>query len=248
MPPISPPNASQLLLAAFCVVSVLVAYMGVSLVRTARQRLGHEAAVVSRTTWRATAVIVGWTAFWLFFAHTGLLARFDRFPPPAIGMFLSVMVAGFAIATSKVGGWLSNGLPVVALIGLQGFRFPLELVMHQAAREGVMPEPMTFTGRNFDILTGVAAITIALVYRKREVPRTVAVGFSILGTGLLATILVIALASMPLIRAFGDDPKMINTWVFYPPFVLLPVLFVLVALAGQLVLIRRLFFAMPRLD
>ena len=43
-----------------------------------------------------------------------------------------------------------------------------------------------------------------------------------------------------MVRAFGDDPRHLNTWVLYFPYVWLPAVLVIVALAGHLVVTRAL--------
>lgn len=48
-----------------------------------------------------------------------------------------------------------------ALVAFQGFRLPLELVLHAWAEAGTIPATMTWTGQNVDILSGVAALVAA---------------------------------------------------------------------------------------
>lgn len=48
------------------------------------------------------------------------------------------------------------------IIGIQSFRFPLELLMHRAATTGLMPPQMSYSGRNVDILSGLLAIVVAV--------------------------------------------------------------------------------------
>jgi hypothetical protein len=62
--------------------------------------------------------------------------------------------------------------------------------------------------------------------------------WNVLGLALLVNVVSVAIASMPLIRAFGDDR--VVTFVTYPPFVWLPAVMVLAALAGHLVIFRAL--------
>ena len=54
--------------------------------------------------------------------------------------------------------------------------------------------------------------------------------------GLLLNILTVAVLSTPRFRYFGDDQ--LNVWVTYPPFVWLPAVMVVAALAGHLVVFR----------
>ena len=53
-------------------------------------------------------------------------------------------------------------------------------------------------------------------------------------------IAVIAVASSPMVRFFGDDPRHVNTWVLYFPYVWLPVVLVTVAIAGHVMVTRAL--------
>jgi hypothetical protein len=97
---------------------------------------------------------------------------------------------------------------------------------------------MSYSGRNFDIVTGVTALVLALVLARAAVPRWVIAAWNVLGTVLLVNVLVIAIASMPMFHRFGADR--LNTWVAEPPFVWLPSVMVLTALAGHLVIFRKL--------
>jgi hypothetical protein len=43
-----------------------------------------------------------------------------------------------------------------------------------------------------------------------------------------------------MIRAFGDAPEDVNSWVAHPPFVWLGAILVLAAIAGHVIVARRL--------
>jgi hypothetical protein len=60
----------------------------------------------------------------------------------------------------------------------------------------------------------------------------------VLGFALLVNVVSVAIASMPLLRVFGDEQ--VVTFVTYTPFVWLPAVMVLAALAGHLVIFRAL--------
>ena len=57
---------------------------------------------------------------------------------------------------------------------------------------------------------------------------------------LLAVIIAIAIASTPVVSAFGTTPDRLNTWIGWFPFIWLPCVLVPAALLGQIVLVRRL--------
>jgi hypothetical protein len=60
----------------------------------------------------------------------------------------------------------------------------------------------------------------------------------VLGLALLINVVTVAIVSTPRIRYFGDDR--VVTFVTYVPFVWLPAVMVLAALAGHLVIFRAL--------
>lgn len=186
------------------------------------------------------AVTGGWLAITGALAGTGFFAEADAMPPrPAILMIPTIGLA-VALAASRVGRELAERAPLALLVGIHAFRLPLELVMHQAAREGTMPAQMTFTGVNFDIVTGATAIIVAVLVVADRAPRWLVIAWATLGSGFLLAIGVIAIASLPTFHAFGTDAARINTWVMYFPFVWLPAGLVASATFGHVVLWRRL--------
>lgn len=190
----------------------------------------------------ATRLLLGlcaWLALTGLLARAGLFTDFESRPPKLVLAVVVALVAVVMLARSRVGERLST-LPLWMLVGLQGFRLPLECVMHQAAAEGVMPVQMSFSGANFDVVTGALAVALAFALRRRALPAAVLWAFNLLGLALLATIVTIAIASTPMFRAFGEAPERVNTFVAYAPFVWLPTFLVPLALFGHLLLWRRL--------
>jgi hypothetical protein len=198
--------------------------------------LAHSRALSPVVACIAVAV---WMTFTAAAALSGVLADFDARPPPMAALFVLTIAGGVALGMSRVGAALAERVPLFVLVGAQSFRLPLELVMHEAAVEGTMPNAMSFSGFNFDIVTGALAVLVALVLaRWRNAPRWVAGAFNVVGITLLAAIAVISFTASPLVRAFGDDD--VNTFVVYFPFVWLPTVLVMFAIAGHVVLTRAL--------
>lgn len=180
-----------------------------------------------------------WLTLLALLATSGLLSRLDLRPPPMAFLFVASVGMGFALGVSRIGGWLASGLPLSLLVGWHAFRLPLELVMHRAATDGLMPKVMSFSGYNFDILSGSTALVLSLVLARRSLPRAVLIAFNLLGITLLFVIAGVALLSAPFVRAFGDTE--VNTWVAYFPYVWLPGVLVAGAILGHVVLTRRLW-------
>jgi len=171
-------------------------------------------------------------------ASTGILRDWEAVPPPFVVFALTLFALGAGIAFGPWGRLMARGVPLWALVAAQSFRLPLELAMHGLATDGVMPEQMSYTGRNLDILTGASAIVLAWLLRGGRVGRRVAAVWSLCGFGLLVNIVTIAILSTPPFGYFGEDR--LNTFVTYVPFVWLPAVMVMAALAGHLVIWRAL--------
>jgi hypothetical protein len=183
--------------------------------------------------------IAAWMTLTWQVAATGILTDFDRRPPPLFLLMAAVLAVSLLVAFTRYGTRFVLGLPLWILIAGQAFRFPLELLMHRAANERVMPMQMSYSGWNFDIVTGLTAIPVAWwLARGHKHGRTVAVVWNIMGTLLLANILTIALLSTPAVAAFG--PERLNLWVAHPPYVWLPTMMVVCAITGHLVIFRKL--------
>ncbi len=187
--------------------------------------------------------LVAWMGVLALLAHRGVLARFDARPPPLFVALVVTIGLAVALARSSLGAKLAE-LPIAALVGVHAFRLPLELVMHEAAAQGIMPVQMSFSGWNFDIVTGVTAIVVALLAARGVASRRLIWAWNLLGSVLLAVVATIGVTSTPMLHAFGEAPGRLNTWIAYLPFVWLPGVLVAVALAGHIILWRRL--ASPR--
>lgn len=182
----------------------------------------------------AAVLIAAWLAVTAFLAWRGVL-RFDTTPPTAMILLAITLGITVFIALSKIGGAVAERVPLAALVGIQAFRLPLELLMHRAYEEGLMPVQMSYSGRNLDIVTGITAIVVALLASRRKL----VAAWNVLGFLLLLNIMTVAMLSTPLpIRVFHNEPA--NVWILRAPFVWLPLYFVPVALAGHLIVWRSL--------
>lgn len=233
------PTASGFVQGAMLVVVLGVVALFVTGEAYAARRLG-------RSVTSAVVLALGGCMIWMGvtggLAASGVLARFDVRPPPFAFVFAGTIIMGIALGVSRVGGRLAEVLPLHVLVLAQGFRLPLELVMHAAALEGTMPDVMSYSGYNFDIVTGASALIVGALL-KRGAPRTLALAWNALGVVLLGVVITVAFLSSPLVHAFGEDQ--LNTWVAYLPFVWLPTVLVVCAIAGHIVVWRRLAIELP---
>ena len=202
------------------------------------RRAGADSSTARRVGVQTLVAAAAWLAITWIAAASGVLSNFEATPPPFALLVLGVFILAFAVAFSKLGTRLSSFLPLWLLVAVQGFRLPLELAMHGMYELGVMPVQMSYSGRNFDIVTGVTAIVVAPLVWSGRAGRGLVSAWNILGLALLANVVTVAILGTPRFQYFG--PRHLNTWVTHPPFVWLPAVMVLAALAGHLVIFRAL--------
>lgn len=179
-----------------------------------------------------------WLAVTWIAAASGVLRRWDEMPPPFVVLLVGIVAVTLAVAYSTHGQRLAHGLPLWVLVGIQGFRLPLELAMHVMYQRGIMPVQMSYSGRNFDIVTGITAILVAGLLYTGRAPRGLVLAWNVLGLLLVVNVVTVGILSTPAFRLFGEDR--LNTWITYPPFIWLPAAMVVIAISGHLVIFRAL--------
>ncbi len=220
----------------------MIAFYGIPLISAAVSWLFLAGIYRVNRRWLrpASTAISAWWFLTGALAASGILARFDLKPPPMVLMFASVMILGVVLGRSKVGTAFRDGVPIGAMLAAQGFRIPLELVMNQAAVDGIMPVQMSFRGYNFEIFSATFALVVGLMALKGRASNGLLWAANILAFGTLMGIAVIAVIASPMVHAFGTDPRVVNTWVTHVPYVWLPAICVLAALASHVVITRQL--------
>jgi hypothetical protein len=181
-------------------------------------------------------VAVAWMAATWSTAASGVLRDFQRTPPPFALLVAGVVALACVLAFGGAGARLAAQLPLWVLVGVQGFRLPLELAMHRMYELGIMPVQMSYEGQNYDILTGATALIVAVLLKTGVGGRVVVAVWNVFGLALLVNIVTIAILSTPRFAYYGRDR--LNVWVMDPPYVWLPAVMVLAALAGHLLIFR----------
>jgi hypothetical protein len=185
------------------------------------------------------AILFAYIAIPGHLARTGALGGWDATPPPALLLVAGLSVLTGLIVFSPVGARLADGIPLAAIVLLQSFRIAVEWLLHRLYLEGGVPVQMTWSGRNFDIVSGVTGLILGLVLlRGARVSRAVMLGWNVLGLALLANIVVIAVLATPALHRFPEGPPNLLPSTF--PWVWLPSFLVQVALGSHLLVFRRL--------
>lgn len=220
------------MLSLACIIVILTG-LGRLLVRTGWDRRKQQAVML-----RVTAFIFAWIMLVGLLAIRGFFSNFSQLPPRP--MFVILLPLPFIIwaAYSPAGTALLRVCPPYWLIAMQSFRIIVELLLWRAVVLQLLPVAMSFEGNNFDIVSGILAIVVAVLIR-RKWSRGLVIAYNIIGLGLLLNILVIAVLCMPTpLRYFKDGPP--NTLVATFPFIYLPAVLVVIAYAFHVFSLRQL--------
>lgn len=156
-----------------------------------------------------TLFIALWIGYVSTLAATGFLADFSL--PPKFVLFVVVpafVVIGTFFSIKRFKNIISF-FPIVLPVYYQSFRIVVELLIWGIYKEGMVPELVTFEGRNMDILVGLSAPVVGyLAYHVKWLSHKVVIIWNVCGLLILANIvfIFISLIVKPSIWGFDDIP------------------------------------------
>jgi hypothetical protein len=221
LPPFVVPREASIIL--FVVILIVVPSAAVAGIHVARRSMDKTVAF-------AMTVLLWMAATGTWVAIGGTDASLAGF----VGFFAISMLGALVLGLSPVGRWWAAGLPIWALVAFQGFRLPLEIVLHWWAEDRTIPETMTWTGSNLDVISGVVAIAAAPWSRHRAV----AWFANVVGIVLLANVARVAVLSSPVPFGWNVDPPLMLA--MHLPYAWIVPICVGGALCGHIVLTRAL--------
>ena len=220
-------SATSLLVFAAICIAILASFVGAA-GYTATSRTD-----AIRVMWRLGVGLALYCSAIAGLVYSGLFERaFLPFGP----MFLVGTVAlAVAVAFTPLGFRIAKRVPIAWLVLFQAFRLPLELVLHDWHSSGTVPETMTWTGSNWDIVTGVmACLACAFVGKSRWLAWL----FNVVGIVLLLNVGRVAILSSPVPFGWDVEPKL--ELILYLPYAYIVPLCVGGAALGHAMLTRRL--------
>lgn len=152
----------------------------------------------------------------------------------------------FLFLTERGRRFIDN-LSLVKLTWLHVVRIPVEIVLYWLFLHQAVPELMTFSGRNFDILAGLTAPLVAYygLQRRKLSSKTILI-WNFIALALLFNIVINAALSAPFrFQLFAFDQP--NIAVLNFPFTWLPAFIVPAVLFAHLVSIRQLLKSNSRI-
>ncbi len=190
---------------------------------------------------KATLIILlVWLLIQGIISLTGFYKVTDNNPPRFALLVLPPLIFIIMLFISRKGRNFIDSLDIKTLTILHAVRIPVEIVLLWLSFQQVVPQIMTFEGRNFDILAGLTAPVIFYFgFNKEQFGRKMILVWNFLCIGLLINIVSLAVLSapFPFQRLAFDQP---NIAVLYFPYVWLPCCIVPLVLFSHLVAIRQL--------
>jgi hypothetical protein len=180
-----------------------------------------------------------WGALWYVIAQTGFFLDVQAMPPRVIFMMGPVILAIVLFFVTKRGKEFIDRLDVQKLTMLHVVRLPVEITLMLLAIYKAVPEEVTFEGRNFDIVMGLSALPVALLYSKKKVSPKFLLVWNIIGVILLLNVVIHGVLALPYpFQQYSFDQP--NVAMLYAPYNLLPGVIVPVVMFSQLAAIRLL--------
>jgi hypothetical protein len=228
------PVAVSLLFVAIVVGMLVLVLWGAAL---AAWRVGPGAVRGVRV---AGMALVGWLALTGMLAERGFFDDFQSIPPRLVLALGLPLLTLLALTFSRRIAPLLAALPPAWPVAAQTFRIPVEIVLWRLAVAGVIPELLSFHGRNVDILVGLTAPVVAYAcFVRRAWPARVAVWWNWAGIVILLNVVVHAQLSAPTPwRLFETDPP--TTFIADWPYIWLPDFLVPLAWLLHAVSLRQL--------
>ncbi|MBA3705306.1 MAG: hypothetical protein H0W84_05245 [Bacteroidetes bacterium] len=185
-------------------------------------------------------ILLAWLILQGLIARSGFYTVTDQLPPRFTLLTLPPLLLIIVLFLTSEGKQYIDRLNIKFLTLLHIIRIPVELVLFWLFIYKMVPQLMTFEGRNFDILSGLSApIIYYFSFIKRNMSRKVMLLWNFICLALLINIAANAALSAPFpIQKFAFDQP--NIAVLYFPFVWLPGCVVPLVLFSHLASIRQL--------
>lgn len=187
--------------------------------------------LVSLLVWLIVQAIVSIGGFYTFT---------DRIPPRFLLLVLPPLLLIMILFSTGKGRKYIDHLNLMHLTLLHTVRIPVEIVLYLLFLNKVVPELMTFEGRNYDIISGLTAPVIFYFgFIKKKINRNLLLLWNFICLLLLINVVVIAILSAPFFfQKFAFTQP--NIAILYFPFTWLPACVVPLVLLSHLTSIRRL--------
>ena len=186
-------------------------------------------------------LLIVWTVIQSLVGMAGFYTNTASFPPRLIFMIGPPFLFILFLFITKRGRLFMDNCDPGAITLFHIVRIPVEIVLLILFLYSVIPETMTFEGRNFDILSGLTApLVYWLGYKRNILSKNILILWNVVCLGLVLNVVIhgILSAPFPFQQLSFDQP---NIGILYFPFTLLPGLLVPLVIFSHLLCLRSLF-------
>ena len=189
----------------------------------------------------AAVVLVIWLAVTGILSFKEVFQDTSTIPPRLMIVIAPAILFIILLLITKSGRRFTDSIDLKKLTLVHIVRVPVEITLFMLSTHKLIPELMTFAGRNFDILSGITAPIVYFVCFKNSQlkNRKLLLIWNFICLGLLLNIVINALLSAPFpFQQFAFDQP--NVAILYFPFTWLPCFIVMIVLYSHLAAIRQL--------
>ena len=173
-------------------------------------------------------------------SYKGFYLDTSAVPPRLLFILLPSLIIMVIAFVTRSGKTFIDGINLKIYTYLHSVRVVVEVVILWLFIHELMPQSMTFEGRNFDILSGLTAPLIAYFgFTKKTIAKKYIILWNVICLLLVLQVVITGILSAPFEfqqMAF-DQP---NTGILYFPFIWLPSIVVPIVIFGHIVAISRL--------
>jgi hypothetical protein len=173
-------------------------------------------------------------------SQRGFFLITDTMPPRLLLLLIPSVVLIVLLFITKSGKRVVASFNLETLTYLHAVRIGVEIILFYLFIYRLIPESMTFAGRNFDVIAGLTAPIIAYFgFNQSKISKKWLIVWNVVCLLLVLQVMITGIFSIPTsFQVFTDGLP--NMGVLYFPFVWLPGLIVPIAVLGHLVAIKRL--------
>ena len=186
-------------------------------------------------------VLIGWLVIQAAIAVSGMLTVTGGTPPRFVILIAPPLLLVLALFLTARGKRFIDNLELGTLTLFHSVRIPVEMVLFWLFLHKLMPQLMTFEGRNMDIISGITApVVFYFAFVARKMGSLALLSWNIVCLGILVFTVANGILSVPSnFQQFAFDQP--NRALMYFPFLWLAGTIVPLAYFAHLVAIRRLF-------
>jgi hypothetical protein len=185
-------------------------------------------------------ISIVWMAIQSVLAFSKFYLTTNTFPPRMVLLIIPPIVLIVAVFATAKGRRFIDSINIKMLTILHTMRVFVELVLLELSTYKLIPELMTFEGRNFDIISGITApLVFYFAFIQNGYSRKFLLIWNFVCLALLLNIIINAVLSIPSsFQQFAFEQP--NIAVLYFPFVWLPGCIVPIVLFSHLAAIKQL--------